>query len=231
MKTLINYVLDFVFPRRCCVCGVALNRSEKHICISCAIDIPVTNLHRVPFNRVEQLFAGHVRMERASALFYYHKQSPYSSILHDLKYRNTPQLGEFIAKKLSVRLQLDGFFHDIDYIIPIPLHYTKESERGYNQSLYISKGISDTSGIPIIRNTLIAKEAHDTQTHKHRNERWQNTRDIFDVKHSEQINGKHILLVDDVITTGATMISAAKTITESATDVKISALSLALAND
>lgn len=188
-------------------------------------------MHRVPFNRVEQLFAGHVRIMRATSLFFYHKQSPYANILHDLKYRNTPQLGKYLAKKLSAPLVKEGFFNDIDYIIPIPLHYTKYAERGYNQALHIARGISSATTITILDNILIAKEAHDTQTHKHRNERWLNMQGIFQVKNGEQIHTKHILLVDDVITTGATMISAAKIIAQVSPDTKISILSLALAND
>lgn len=235
---MIKRLLDFIFPRTCCVCGCSLNQNEQHLCLSCMMDIPATNLHKVKFNRIEQMFAGQVPIERASSLFYYHKAGKYASILHDLKYRNAPDLGRFIARKLSTPLFYDGFFSDIDYLLPIPLHYTKYGKRGYNQSTYIAQGIADTTRIEVDTKSLIAKYAHDTQTNRHRYERWKNTSGIFTLRNADKFCGKHIMLVDDVITTGSTITSAATTIYNTVTDynnsqnnIRISVISLALADD
>ena len=191
-------------------------------------DIPLTHFHKDEFNKAEQLFAGKVPVERATSLFFYSKNNPYASILHDVKYRNIPQMAQWLTAKLTKKLKDENFFDGIDFIMPIPLHYTKRAERGYNQSEYIAKGISETSGIPVSK-ALVAKMPHATQTHKGVQERWENTKDIFSVKHPELFEGKHILICDDVITTGSTLVSAAKEI-KKIPGTKVSILSLAIAH-
>lgn len=218
---------DTIFPRTCSVCGTVLNYREKFLCIKCMSDIPLTRFHKDDFNKAEQLFAGKVPVERATSLFFYSKNNPYASILHDAKYRNMPQMAQWLTTKLTKNLNEEHFFDGIDLIMPIPLHYTKRAIRGYNQSEYIAKGISETSGIPV-SSALAAKSPHATQTHKGVQERWENTRDIFTVKHPEQLEGKHILICDDVITTGSTLVSAAKEI-KNIPGTKVSILTLAIA--
>ena len=191
-------------------------------------DIPLTHFHKDEFNKAEQLFAGKVPVERATSLFFYSKNNPYASILHDVKYHNIPQMAQWLTAKLTRKLKEDNFFDGIDFIMPIPLHFTKRAERGYNQSEYIAKGISETSGIPVSK-ALVAKMPHATQTHKGVQERWENTKDIFSIKHPEQFEEKHILICDDVITTGSTLVSAAKEI-KKIPGTKVSILSLAIAH-
>ena len=226
-RQIIRSVADVFFPRICPVCHSVLNSNERYVCIGCIDDIPVTHLHREPFNQVEQLLAGKVRIHRASSLFYYTKTCAYAAILHDIKYRNAPLFAKWITMKLSRELLDEGFFDGIDVIVPIPLHESKFAKRGYNQSEYIAKGISEITGI-IAKTAIVADVPHSTQKHKHRHERWENTKDIFSVKNPDDIAGKHVLIVDDVITTGATITSAALEI-ERCGAAKISVLSLALA--
>lgn len=223
---IITCFLDILYPRTCSVCGRVLNYQEKYLCIECLNDLPLTRFHNQEFNKVEQLFAGKILIERATSLIFYNKLSPYAKIIQEIKYSNNPHLGEWIAHKLSKPLIETKFFEGIDLIIPIPLHITKKAEREYNQSFHIAKGISKTANIPVTEKILKSKR-HSTQTNKGITERWNNVQGIYYVKHPELIEGKHILLIDDVITTGATTISAA-TALKKVKDVKISILSLAI---
>lgn len=228
-KDVITCVIDEIFPRFCHVCNRRLSFQEPYICISCMDDIPLTRQHEKDFNDVEQLLAGKARIEKASSLFYYIKGSKYANILHDVKYRNQPKVARWLARRLSNELYENGYFEGIDIIVPVPLHITKKADRGYNQSEFIAHGFSDTAHIPVI-NALLAKKAHATQTHKGIYERWENIQDTFKVKSPDIIEGKHILLVDDVITTGATILSAANELLK-IEGVKVSVLSMALAKD
>ncbi|MDD2961440.1 MAG: phosphoribosyltransferase family protein [Muribaculaceae bacterium] len=228
IKDIRQCFIDLLFPRSCPVCGTTLGYQEPYICIGCMTDIPLTRFNEIEFNKAEQLFAGKVEIEHASSLFFYTKSSPYANILHDIKYRNRPPMAEWLAWKLTLPIASTNYFDGIDYIIPIPLHYTKKGERGYNQSEYVAQGISRATGIEM-KTYLKARIPHATQTHKGLYERWQNTLDIFEIAASESLEGKHILIVDDVITTGSTLVSAAKEFKSKYKDIKISAFSLAAA--
>lgn len=223
-------IADLFMPRHCAVCSRVLSYGEEHICVECLTDVPLTRLHRVKFNTVEQLFAGKVPVERASGIFYYSKNSPYDNILYDTKYHNVPDLARYVAQTFSLELAGDGFFTGIDAIVPIPLHRLKHAARGYNQSEHVARGFSNTSGIPVL-NAIVATREHSTQTRKGAFERWQNTRGIFSLAPgaAEAIEGKHILVVDDVITTGATIESAISTMLP-VPGTRFSVLTLAVAH-
>ena len=227
IKEIYRCFADTIFPRTCSACGTVLNYKEKYLCINCLSDIPQTHFQKGEFNKTEQLFAGKVPVERAYSLFYYSKNNPYASVLHDVKYRNIPQMGQWLAARMCRQLKEENFFDGIDFVMPIPLHYTKLAERGYNQSEYIARGISEASGIPV-STALRARMPHATQTHKGVSERWENTKGIFTVKHPERFEGKHILICDDVITTGSTLVSAAKEIKQ-IPGTRVSVLTLAIA--
>lgn len=226
-KEILTCVTDILFPRVCPVCNNVLTYQEPYLCISCLEDIPLTRLHDKDFNELEQLLAGKIPIEKASSLFYYIKGSKFANILHDVKYKNRPYLAKWLTFYLSQELYDNDFFADIDYLLPIPLHKLKKSERGYNQSYYIAKGIAECTKIPISEK-LIAHRSHSTQTRKGRLERWENTQDIFKIKDAELFQNKHVLLIDDVITTGATILSASREL-HKIPGVKISVLSMALA--
>lgn len=228
LQTGIDMLLDVIYPPTCHVCGERIGNDEKYICFKCMADLPVTQLHKLPFNPVEQRFAGLLPIVRATSLFYYRKNTPYASILHDIKYRNCPKLAEWLTEMLSQTLVQSGFFDGIDYIIPIPLHWMKRLRRGYNQSEYIARGIHNLTGIPI-DTSLVASRSHSTQTRKNAVERLENTKDIFSVRHAAHLRSKHILLVDDVLTTGATTISAGKELM-AIDGVRISILTLSVAD-
>ena len=227
-KDIAHSILDVLFPRTCAVCNKTLVSHEKYLCTECSISIPCTDFHELKFNPMEQLFAGKILIEKAVGYFFYEKDNPYSGILHDLKYRNQPQLGRHFAYRYARELHDKGIFTEIDCIIPVPLHHMKKIQRGYNQSEYIAMGFADVLEVPVYTDIVVAKRAHDSQTNKGIHERWLNTQDIFIVQNEDRLIGTHVLIVDDVVTTGATLLSAALTIAH-IPGIKISLATLGVA--
>jgi ComF family protein len=224
----INALLELFYPRLCLVCGEKLIADENYICLKCLLHAPRTNFHLEPENRMEQVFYGRVPIERATAFFEFKKGSNYQKILHHLKYKGSKELGEFMGSRYAGEIKDSNFTQHIDLICPVPLHPRKERKRGYNQSYHLAKGLSDVLQIPIANDALVRKTFSSTQTRKTRYERWENVEDIFQVISPVSFTKKHILLIDDVVTTGATLEACAATILKSC-DCKISLLTLAIA--
>lgn len=198
---------EVALPRLCPVCGKALDGDERWLCRKCLASLPRTHYEDTTFNTMEQLFAGKVPVERATAYFFYEKGAPYASILHDIKYHNTPKIGRWLAERAVTDMAASDFFDGIDVVTAVPLHRSKLARRGYNQSEFLARGIADALGIPCIE-ALKAIRPHATQTHKGALERWQNIQGNYALKNdADHLAGKHILLVDDVVTTGATLIA------------------------
>lgn len=228
LRRIARDVADMLMPRICPVCGKVLAAHERAICTACMIKLPKTRLHEHRFNAMEQLFAGKTPIERATGYFFYERDNKYAQILQSIKYRNKPQIGYLLASQFARELMPQGFFDGIDAVIPIPLHRDKLAKRGYNQSEYIALGIADATGIPMTC-AVVASRPHDTQTRKGIYERYLNTRGIFGVSKPESLEHKHVLVVDDVVTTGATLLSCAETLQEAVHDIKISLATLAVA--
>jgi ComF family protein len=220
--------ISLLFPRICCGCGNTLLRNESLICTQCYITIPRTGYHLLPENPVEQLFWGRCRLERVTVFSYYTKGSRIRNIIHNLKYNGIKEVGNEIGRIYASYLKSAGFFNNIDIIVPVPLHPSRLRKRGYNQSELISAGISEISGLPLEKRALQRVRASDTQTNRSRIERWVNVEGIFNVPDYNLISGKHILLVDDVITTGSTIESCAAELLK-CKDVKVSVVALAVA--
>ena len=196
---------DVVMPRLCPVCGIALDDDELWLCRKCLADLPRTHYEDAPFNAIEQHFAGKVPIERATAYFFYEKGSPYASVLHDIKYHSSPRMGQWLTARAVSDMAASHFFDGIDIVTAVPLHRSKLAHRGYNQSEYLARGIADELKIPYTE-VLKAIRPHTTQTHKGALERWQNIQNNYTLKNNaDRLAGKHILLVDDVVTTGATL--------------------------
>lgn len=231
MKSIRKYIdalFSLLFPRSCIVCNNSLVQQEEFICSTCNSRLPRTNLHLISDNEIEKRFWGKVEIQKATSYFYYTKGSDYRKILYQLKYRNCKELGEVMGRYLGRELLSSDFFDTIDIIIPVPLHPKRKKSRGYNQSEWLAKGISNATGIPLNSTLLIRTSNNKTQTRKSVFERWINVQDIFKVTDPEKLEHKHILLVDDVLTTGATLQSCAITLSASK-DIKISILTLAIA--
>ena len=220
---------DVALPRRCPVCGTALDADEKWLCRRCLAEMPRTRYEEAGFNAMEQLFAGKVPVERATAYFFYEKGSPYASVLHDIKYRSTPLLGYWLTARAVTDMQGSRFFDGIDVVTAVPLHRSKLAHRGYNQSKYLACGIADTLDIPYVE-ALKAVRPHTTQTHKGALERWLNIQGNYALneKVASTLQGRHILLVDDVVTTGSTLTVCA-TLLKSVPNLKLSIFTLAAA--
>ena len=207
-----NYLYDLwddfisiLFPRICSACGNDLLRNEKLICTECLIQIPRTRFHLERENPVERLFWGRCKVEKAAAYSYYNKGSRIRKLIHNIKYKGAQEAGHEIGEIYGSILNKTGFTDDIDIIIPVPLHPAKKKVRGFNQSEIISDGISVTTGLMVVNDALIRVNESSTQTKRSRYERWVNVDNIFRVADYEKIRSKHILLIDDVITTGSTI--------------------------
>ena len=220
----ISDLLDLILPRYCAACGSILSSSEKDLCLNCLYQLP--RIEPVHAAEIEKLFWGIIPVEKATSYIYYRKGSPYNNLLHLIKYKNHPEIAERLAAAAATELITEGFFNGIDIIIPLPLSKKKERKRGYNQCDYIARGLSRISGIPVIKKAVARTVANETQTHKNREERWKNVEGIFAVTNHEALQGKHALIVDDVLTTGATIAACAKSITE-LPNTKVSLFTLA----
>jgi ComF family protein len=220
--------ISLLFPRLCYGCGNHLTRNENLICTECYVVIPRTGYHTIPENPVAQLFWGRCMLEKAAAFSYYNKGSRIRSLIHNLKYQGVREIGFELGTIYGKSLKSSGFTNDIDLIIPVPLHPLKKRKRGFNQSELICDGLSSISGIPVDVTSLIRSTRTETQTKRSRYERWTNVEGIFCLCDQAAIEGKHILLVDDVITTGSTIESCTNELLK-AKGVRVSVIALAYA--
>ncbi|MBP1666581.1 MAG: amidophosphoribosyltransferase [Bacteroidetes bacterium] len=220
-------LLSLLFPRICYACGNHLIRGEKLICTECYVLIPRTNYHLEEDNPVARIFWGRCRIERAAAFSFYNRDSRIRRLIHNLKYKGVQDIGPELGKMYGLVLMNSGFTRDIDLIIPVPLHPSKERIRGFNQSYLISLGISQVTGITVDSTSLCRVSSTSTQTKKSRYERWKNVEGTFMVQDSSSVTCKHILLVDDVITTGSTMESCVNELLKSE-GVRVSVAALAV---
>ena len=203
-----NWIKDLIsllFPRYCKVCKHRLMHSEEHLCINCLLELPRTHYEQNPNNLLMQHFIEWPEVVRATAYFHYYKEGRYSNLIHHLKYYDHPEVGTYLGRLAATELKESQFFDGINLIIPVPLSLKRYRQRGYNQSDYIARGISEVTNIPLRTDCITRTVDTETQTHKSQKERWKSTKDIFQVTNSEALKGKHILLIDDVSTTGATL--------------------------
>ncbi len=221
-----NSFINLFYPNLCCGCGNSLVQGEKTICLSCLSKIAITDFHTFHDNPVAQLFYGKLLIENATAMCFYDKGGLIQHFMHQLKYKSKPEVGIYFGRKLGKLLSQSDLYSNIDAVIPIPLHSKKLKIRGYNQSKVIADGFVLGYKTEIIEDVLVRVEFTETQTRKNRWDRYENVKNMFAVKNPEKIKGKHLLLVDDVITTGATIIACAKHLS-SIEGVKISIAGIA----
>jgi ComF family protein len=227
-SSILLYLTELFFPRLCVVCGDKLIEQEQWICLHCLHHIPRTNFHLNSENPVSRLFYGRVQIEFATSFFYFSKGSQYQTLLHNLKYKGMKELGEEIGKHFGIDLLQSPGFLSVDLICPVPLHPQKEKKRGYNQSWWIASGIAQLLQKELSDDNLKRITATETQTRKSRFARWQNVEGIFELSNPEAFSGKHILLIDDVVTTGSTLEACAQAIL-SKTNARVSIATLATA--
>lgn len=213
--------LVLIWPDNCPLCGTPLNFGETPVCLECLVKIPRIATDR----RLKYVGApgGNEVIERS--WFFYDHSDPSHLLIHHIKYHDRRNLARKLGREFAMQKLLDDIA--LDVILPIPLHWTKQLRRGYNQSNEIARGIKDVLPQVCVQHNLRAVRAHETQTHRGRDERNENVRGIFSVRRPEELNGRHIALLDDVITTGATMYSALQTVLEVAQPASVTFLSLA----
>jgi ComF family protein len=227
-KTLLSGFINLFFPDLCVVCREPLLEGEAFLCLHCALKLPKTAYLSHVNNLSSDRFLGKIPLEKVYSYLYYNKGGIGQKLVADIKYRGNVSLGKWMGEYLAKDIQASGFFADIDFLVPVPLHSKRLKQRGYNQSEIIAMGISSLTHIPLETKNLFRKKATATQTKKGIYERWRNTLDIFDVHDSEMFDGKHILIIDDVLTTGSTLEAVAHCILESKGS-KVSILTLAIA--
>lgn len=227
-NNLFTDLIRLFFPPCCIACGNALSVGEECLCLPCLQELPKIRYNPAEANEIEKRFWGKIPVEHATSYFQYTKGSDFDKILFDLKYHGKKEIGEIMGRYMAKSLSDSNFFRDIDIIIPIPLHKNRYKKRGYNQSEWLAKGISEITQIPINTTSIKRVIPNSTQTHKNLWDRWEDVQNIFEIILPHEIQEKHILLVDDVLTTGATIISCATAIMK-VQGVKISILTLAAA--
>lgn len=220
-------LLRIIFPEVCEVCGRSLVKGEKVMCLHCDVSMPRTLVHNDEFNVIHRRLAGSTPIDRAAGMFYYYRESEYARLIHVAKYNSRPIVARQLAEMYACELKPDGFFDGIDVILPVPLHKLKLIRRGYNQSEEIAQGLSAVTGI-MVGDNLVALRGHSTQTKKNSYSRWVNAQGVYAVERGDEFEGKHVLVVDDVITTGATLLACCEAIHRVAPTARISVLSLAV---
>lgn len=226
--TLWNDFLHLFFPDLCRLCHAPLIEGEAHICLHCLFGLPFTHYEQKAENPAALLFAGKIQVMRAAALLRYEKKGNVQQLIHYLKYKGNKELGYYLGRLAAWKIRQTPWYDTVDLLIPVPLHPRKKKQRGYNQAEWIAKGMASVLHIPVDTKSLQRCTQTGTQTRKSVYERWINVQEVFRLASPENLAGKHILLIDDVITTGATIGACAQAVFQ-AREVRVSIFSLAIA--
>lgn len=220
--------LRLFFPSRCLLCRCRLQVGEQFVCAACFHRLPFTGFRGRPDNVVERIFWEKVPVVRANAYLRYLPGAESRNIFFRLKYYDRPQVGRYFGRLMAADLAATGFFESIDCIVPLPLSRQRERRRRYNQSLELARGVSEYVGLPIENQAVVRVVDNPSQTRKRTDERHENVRGIFSLRDAERLAWRHVLLVDDILTTGATLLSCARELAK-ADGIRISVLVLGLA--
>ena len=216
------------YPHNCAGCGTDLSSAQDILCLQCFDELPYTGFSELGNNPVESIFHGRVSVVAAMSELYFSKGSIVQSLIHELKYKGRKDVGILLGNLIGKSISASDRFWGIDLMVPLPLTPARERSRGYNQAEILCTGIHQVTNIPILTNVLVRTRTSSTQTKKKRGERWKNVESNFSITDGERLSGKHVLLVDDVITTGATL-DASGTLLLTIPGVQLSIASLAWA--
>lgn len=228
LKEIKDAVLHLLFPHVCAGCGSDILNEESVLCMRCVDAMPETNFELHPGNPVEKLFWGRILLTGATAQFYFTKESLMQHLMHQFKYKGNKELGLQWGRMMGEQIKKSGRF-EVDALVPLPLFPAKEKRRGYNQATILCNGMAESMGIPVLDNIIVRPQHTETQTKKGRIERWKNMEGKFVLTKPEAIRNKHILLVDDVVTTGATLEACGDELLK-AENIKLSLATLCVAS-
>jgi ComF family protein len=218
-----------ISPRACAICGCRLTLGEAPICAVCNLGLPRTRYAEDPYeNEMAKLFWGRIPIERCAAFFFYRAGSGPSNVIYHLKYHGQPEIGIMMGQIIAQEFDENNFFDGIDVLVPVPLAKERRRQRGFNQSEEIANGVGEATGIAVANKVVRRNSFVESQTHKDRWARADNVENAFQLLNAEQIKGKHVMVIDDVVTTGATICACVKELIK-AGDVKISVLSIGFA--
>ncbi len=208
MSTIQSSLTDFIhlfFPHVCTGCGSDIINNKHQLCLKCLSELPVTNFFSQPANPVEKKFYGRIPVRNAGSGYFFTKDSLLETLIYELKYKGNKDIGFYLGQLLAKFLSNNNAFNDIDILVPLPLNPKRQKKRGYNQAASLCNGIASVWKRPVVENAVIRKVNTETQTHMGRITRWENMDGVFAIAEPSLIRDKHILLVDDVITTGASL--------------------------
>lgn len=231
LSTILSPAKHLLFPKNCLGCGEDLPDETIHLlCMRCFEELPSTSYIAHAANPIEKKFWGRIPLVAAGSLYYFTKESLIQSLIFDLKYRNNQTAGIYLGQLLGMQMLKTNRFDDVDMLVPLPLNERRERKRGYNQAMLICEGIQMHFPKPIVQDVVARKIFTQTQTAKSTAERWENMQGVFVLQHPDKMAYKHALLVDDVITTGATMEACGQTMLQ-APNARLSLLSVAYTSD
>lgn len=204
-RSLVNELVTLFYPHACVVCGAELLNNEEGVCLKCLYQLPRTHNYLERENGAEQLMAARIPFERIATYCIYSKEGMLGPLIHHLKYHGRWEIGLLLGRLFGRDMLGSDFLNPIDWIVPVPLHPRREKERGYNQAEMIARGLSEATSLPVSTGNLVRVIFNPTQTKRTKTQRWENVKGIFEVVDGALYEGKHLLLVDDVITTGSTI--------------------------
>ncbi len=212
IKYYFNDVLHLLYPHNCLGCGTDVVEHDNLICLKCLYELPETGFFSKENNLIEKKFIGRINVENAGSAFYFTKNSVLQTLLFELKYKGNKEVGSFLGKLTALQMHASKRFEKVDVILPLPLNIKKQEQRGYNQAEIIANSIGEILHKPVLNDVIERNIFTETQTHKGRISRWQNIEGVFEIADKNLLQGKHILLVDDVVTTCATLEACGKVI-------------------
>ncbi len=229
MKAFFQNLLQTLFSSTCACCGDVLLTGEKQICINCLANLTATFYSAHDDNHTERQLAGRIPYQHATSLYVFRKGNTVQQLVHAMKFHSNSDLCIFMGRQMGLELLHSGRFDDIDLLVPVPLHWRRRLQRGYNQSELLCRGISEVMGRPVNKRALVRHRNTHQQSMQASGDREENVRDAFSVRHPDDLQGKHLLLVDDVLTTGATLGSCCDAL-KSVNNLKISIATLSIAH-
>ncbi len=229
MASILGDIARFLYPHSCIGCGYDLFDQKHFLCLRCLKALPYTGFEKAVINYTSGLFTGRLPLEKGASWLFFGKDGLTQKLVHQLKYRGNTALGEYLGFMMGNQLQDVRWFNGIDILVPLPLNKKKFRIRGYNQSEVLCRGLHKATGLPVEEVAVMRTIYTQTQTHKSRLQRWSNVEHVFDLQNSHTLEHKHVLLIDDVITTGATMDACGQVLLQ-VPGLKLSILSLAVAD-